>query len=141
MTFLAELWPAKTTRREPESTVIQNVYAEIEGNRQSAVSDTNSGHYACLDANAPQPYVYNVPYHGGSAPSPPQPRDMSQGPSGAPRHPLPVYEHQLPKFTPQANSYDNVYAQPKKAKKLKLTSQSSGNSETQMVENDVYNRI
>ena len=40
---------------------------------------------------------------------------------------------------PPAASDEQLYAQPDITKKVKLTSQSSAYSETQMLENDLYN--
>ena len=47
-------------------------------------------------------------------------------------------KNRKPPLPSPIESVNQLYAQPDKSKKYKLTAQSSGYSETQMVENDLY---
>ena len=128
------------------STDMNSLYSDIE-DRQP---DRDSGQYSTIDIDAPKsknmPFSYmnndRTPSGFGSDHSAVKMEtvgvtDKNDGTTSAQVYSVPVKPRKPPRSTP-VGDINQLYAQPDKSKKLKLTSQSSAYSETQMVENDLY---
>ena len=128
------------------STDMNSLYSDIE-DRQP---DRDSGQYSTIDIDAPKSknmpfsYMNNDRTFSGFGSDHSAVRmetvgaiDTNDGTTSAQVYSVPVKPRKPPLSTP-VGDINQLYAQPDKSKKLKLTSQSSAYSETQMVENDLY---
>ena len=124
---------------------MNSLYSDIE-DRQP---DRDSGQYSTIEIDPPKsknkPFSYTnndrTSSGFGSDHSTKMETVCVVGTSGdttsAQVYSVPV-KHRKPRLTTPVGDVNQLYAQPDKSKKLKLTSQSSAYSETQMVENDLY---
>ena len=125
---------------------MNSLYSDIE-DRQL---DRDSGQYSTIDIDTPK--SKNMPFsyinndqtssgfgseHSAAKMETVGVLDINSGTTSAQVYSLPVKPRKPPRSTP-VGDINQLYAQPDKSKKLKLTSQSSAYSETQMVENDLY---
>ena len=125
---------------------MNSLYSEIE-DRQP---DRDSGQYSTIDIDTPKsknmPFSYTNNDRSssgfGSDHSAAKMETVcvvgtSDGTTSAQVYSVPV-KLRKPPLPSAIGNINQLYAQPDKSKKLKLSSQSSAYSETQMVENDLY---
>ena len=139
------MWFNKTDSNASDT---HNLYSDIEDKE----SIRDSGQYSAIDVNASQPknarfsYINNENASSGFVSSHSSKDETvcvvdtvtDNGTSATQMYAVPMKSRKLP-LLPPAASDEQLYAQPDKTKRVKLTSQSSAYSETQMLENDLYN--
>lgn len=109
---------------------MQNIYCDV-GDGQYTVVDSSKASF--VYENFANPSAFSQPRKA----EPICVVDSAKGKTTTNLYCEPWDSKQIP---PPYTSQENLYAQPDKNGKKQLTAQSSGHSETQMYENDLYNK-